>query len=44
MRVTESGLILEPFYRFVKPANFEWRDTSQSVYRHALLCVHIKVD
>ena len=28
----------------LKPAKFEWRNTSQSVYRYALLRVHIKVD
>ena len=42
MGLTESGPILESV-RFVKPANFEWRDTSQSVYRYALLRVDIKV-
>ena len=31
MGLTESGPILESV-RFVTPANFEWRDTSQSVY------------
>ena len=41
MRLTESGPILKSV-RFVKPANFEWRDTSQSVYRYALLSVDIK--
>ena len=41
--LTESGSILN-FVRFVKPVNFEWRDTSQSVYRYALLRVDIKVD
>ena len=43
MRLTESGPILE-LVPFVKPANFEWRDTSQSAYRYALLRVDIKVD
>ena len=43
MGLTESGPILESV-RFAKPANYEWRDTSQSVYRYALLRVHIKVD
>ena len=32
MGLTESGPFLE-LVRFVKPANYEWRDTSQSVYR-----------
>ena len=40
--LTESGPILESV-RFVKPANYEWRNTSQSVYRYALLPVDIKV-
>ena len=43
MGLTESGPILESV-RFVKPANYEWRDTRQSVYRYALLRVDIKVD
>ena len=45
MGLTESGPILESV-RFVKPANYEWRDTgtSQSAYRYALLRVDIKVD
>ena len=43
MGLTESGPILESV-RFVKPANYEWRKTSQSVYRYALLPVDIKVD
>ena len=43
MGLTERGSILESV-RFVKPANFAWRDTSQSVYRYALLCIDIKVD
>ena len=43
MELTESGPILESV-RFVKPANYEWRDTSQSVCRYALLRVDIKVD
>ena len=43
MGLTESGPILESV-RFVKPANYEWRNTSQSVYRYALLRVDIKVD
>ena len=43
MGLTESGPILEAV-RFVKPVNFEWRDTSRSVYRYALLRVDIKVD
>ena len=43
MGLTESGPLLESV-RFVKPANYEWRDTSQSVYRYALLRVDIKVD
>ena len=42
MGLTESGPILESF-RFVKPANYEWRDTSQSVYRYALLRADIEV-
>ena len=33
MGLTESGPILESV-RFVKPANYEWRNTSQSVYRY----------
>ena len=33
MGLTESGPILE-LVRFVKPANYEWRNTSQSVYRY----------
>ena len=36
MGLTESGPILESV-RFVKPTNYAWRDTSQSVYRYALL-------
>ena len=40
MGPTESGPILESV-RFVKPATFEWRCTSQSVYRYALLRVDI---
>ena len=36
--LTESGPI------YVKPANFARRDTSQSVYRYALLHVDIEVD
>ena len=43
MGLTESGPILESV-RFLKPANYKWRDTSQSVYRYALLCVDINVD
>ena len=43
MGLTESGPILE-LVRFVKPANYEWRNTSQSVYRCVLLRVDIKVD
>ena len=43
MGLTESGPILESV-QFVKPANCEWRGTSQSVYRYALLCVDIQVD
>ena len=43
MGLTESGPILESV-RFVKPTNYELRDTSQSVYRYALLRVDIKVD
>ena len=43
MGLTESGPILESV-RFVKPANYEWGDTSQSVYRYVLLRVDIKVD
>ena len=43
MGLTESGPILESV-RFVKPATFEWRDTSQSVYRYALLHVDTKVN
>ena len=43
MGLTESGPILESV-RFVKTANYEWRDTSQSVHRYALLRVDIKVD
>ena len=43
MGLTESDPILESV-RFMKPANYEWRDTSQSVYRYALLRVDIKVD
>ena len=43
MGLTESGLIVETV-RFVKPANFEWRDISLSVFRYALLRVGIKVD
>ena len=35
MGLTESGPILESV-RFVKPANYELRITSQSVYRYAL--------
>ena len=42
MGLTESGPILESV-QFVKPETFEWRDTSQSVYRYALLCVDMKV-
>ena len=41
--LTESGPILE-VVRFVKPANYEWRNTSQSVYRYALLRANNKVD
>ena len=41
--LTWSGPILGSV-RFVKPANFEWRGTSQSVHRYALLRVDIKVD
>ena len=42
MGMTESGPILVSV-RFVKPANYEWRNTSQSVYtcRYALLRVDI---
>ena len=36
MGLAESGPILESV-RFVKPANYECRDTSQSIYRYALL-------
>ena len=43
MGLTVSGSILESV-RFVKPTNYESRDTSQSVYRYALLRVDIKVD
>ena len=43
MGLTESGPILESV-RFVKPANYAWRDTSQSFYRYALLRVDIKGD
>ena len=43
MGLTESGPISESV-RFVKPANFEWRYTSQSVYRYALLRVDMKVN
>ena len=43
MGLTESVPILESV-RFVKPANYEWRDTSQSAYRYALLRVDIRVD
>ena len=43
MGLTESGPILESV-RFVKPANYKWRDTNQSVYRYVLLRVDIKVD
>ena len=32
------------FWWFVKPANFDRRNTSQSVYRYALLRVDIKID
>ena len=42
MGLTESGPILESV-RFVKPANYEWRDTRQSVYRYTLLRVDMKV-
>ena len=31
MGLTESGPILESI-RFVKPANYKWRNSSQSVY------------
>ena len=40
MGLTESGPILEAV-RFVKPDNFEWKDTSQSVYSDALVRVDI---
>ena len=40
MGLTESGPFLE-LVRFVKPGNYEWRDSS---YRYALLRVDIKVD
>ena len=40
MGLTESGPILESV-RFVKPANYEWRDTSQ-IYKYALLRIDIK--
>ena len=43
MGLTESGPILEST-RFLKPANYEWRYTSKSVYRYDLLRVYIKVD
>ena len=43
MGLTESGPISESV-RFVKPTNFEWRDTSQFVYRYAVLRVVIEVD
>ena len=43
MGLTESGPILESV-GFVRPASYEWRETSQSVHRYALLRVHIKVD
>ena len=43
MELTESGPILKSV-RFVKRANYESWDTSQSVYRYALLRVDIKVD
>ena len=43
MGLTESGPILESV-RFVEPVNIERRDTSQSVYRYALLRIDIKVD
>ena len=43
MGLIESGPILESV-RFVKPANYEWRNTSQSVYRYALLRVDIRLD
>ena len=43
MGLTKSGPILESV-RFVKPANYKWKDTSQSVYIYALLRVDIKVD
>ena len=43
MGLTESGPILESV-RFVKPANLEWIDISQTGYRYALLRVDIKVD
>ena len=43
MGLTESGPIFESV-RFVKPGNHEQRDTSQSVYRYALLRVDIKVN
>ena len=41
--LTKSGPILESI-RFVTPATYEWRDTSQFVYRYALLRVDIKAD
>ena len=43
MGLTESGPVLESV-RFVKPGNYERRDTSQSFYRYALLRADIKVD
>ena len=43
MGLTEGGPILESV-RFVKPAKYEWRYTSKSVYRYVLLRVDIKVD
>ena len=43
MGLTESGPILASV-RFVKPATFKWRDTSQSVYRYALLRVDMKIN
>ena len=43
MGLTKSDPILESV-RFVKPATFEWRDTSQSVHRYALLRVDMKVN
>ena len=43
MGLTESGPILESV-RFVKPATFECRGNSQSVYRYVLIRADIKVN